>query len=311
MDALHAKNEADCRSYLGQAGGSYTQSWDYSAKMLEARYNRARCKALLGDTQGAIADLEAVALANRNYCVKVCADNDFAGLAAEFAALIKKLKSAAFIPAKKDYDRLKTLLAELAALSGKTAVTVPATFSEELPYFDVLDYAKDFKRNIPIVEKSIADRKAEMARNKQAKEKAEREEKEAKEKAEREVEAKEQLLKARERIAKYQVCIAAGNHHTVGLKADGTVVAVGDNKEGQCNVSSWRDIVAVAAGFGHTVMLKADGTVVAVGDNKYDQCNVSGWRNIGLRQEQGLCRYCGGKLGGLFTKKCKSCGKEN
>jgi len=26
---------------------------------------------------------------------------------------------------------------------------------------------------------------------------------------------------------------------------------------------------------------------------------------------QGLCRYCGGKLGGVFTKKCKSCGREN
>jgi len=26
---------------------------------------------------------------------------------------------------------------------------------------------------------------------------------------------------------------------------------------------------------------------------------------------EGLCRYCGGKLGGVFTKKCKSCGKEN
>jgi hypothetical protein len=28
-------------------------------------------------------------------------------------------------------------------------------------------------------------------------------------------------------------------------------------------------------------------------------------------EEQGLCTYCGGKLGGLFTKKCKSCGKKN
>ena len=26
-------------------------------------------------------------------------------------------------------------------------------------------------------------------------------------------------------------------------------------------------------------------------------------------EEQGLCNHCGGKLGGLFTKKCKSCGK--
>ncbi|NLO86339.1 MAG: chromosome condensation regulator, partial [Clostridiales bacterium] len=29
---------------------------------------------------------------------------------------------------------------------------------------------------------------------------------------------------------------------TVGLRADGTVVAVGENDEGQCNVSDWTDI---------------------------------------------------------------------
>ncbi|MCU5107940.1 RCC1 domain-containing protein, partial [Bacillus cereus] len=31
--------------------------------------------------------------------------------------------------------------------------------------------------------------------------------------------------------------IAAGRGHTVALKSDGTVVAVGRNKEGECNVS--------------------------------------------------------------------------
>ncbi|MGF2715997.1 RCC1-like domain-containing protein, partial [Bacillus cereus] len=36
--------------------------------------------------------------------------------------------------------------------------------------------------------------------------------------------------------------IAAGRGHTVGLKSDGTAVAVGRNKEGECNVSGWRDI---------------------------------------------------------------------
>ena len=66
--------------------------------------------------------------------------------------------------------------------------------------------------------------------------------------------------------------------------------------------------------------MKADGTVVAVGNNEKGQCNVSDWRDIGTMPEekikslqwqaQGLCKYCGGKLGGLFTKKCKSCGKE-
>ena len=78
--------------------------------------------------------------------------------------------------------------------------------------------------------------------------------------------------------------IAAGDTHTVGLRRDGTVVAVGWNGRGQCDVSGWRDIVAVAAGDfvfdGHTVGLRRDGTVVAVGWNYYGQCNVSGWRDI-------------------------------
>jgi len=38
------------------------------------------------------------------------------------------------------------------------------------------------------------------------------------------------------------VVVTAGNSHTVGLKADGTVVAVGHNDQGQCNTGSWRGI---------------------------------------------------------------------
>ena len=75
------------------------------------------------------------------------------------------------------------------------------------------------------------------------------------------------------------VAVAAGSH-TVGLKRDGTVVAVGSYNDGQCDVSSWSDIVAVAAGNYHTVGLKRDGTVVAVGYNKYGQCDVSSWSDI-------------------------------
>jgi len=136
------------------------------------------------------------------------------------------------------------------------------------------------------------------------------------------------------------IAIAAGASYTVGLRADGTVVATGYNKNGQCNTGSWRDIVAIAAGGSHTVGLKADGTVFAVGLNDSGQCNTESWRDIGPVNEekrqamleedkrsrleeqkrieqsnkwasQGLCRYCGGQLGGLFTKKCKSCGKVN
>ena len=50
--------------------------------------------------------------------------------------------------------------------------------------------------------------------------------------------------------------------------------AVSTRDQGQCDVSSWRDIVAIAAGDNHTVGLRADGTVVAVGENRYGQCNV-------------------------------------
>ena len=69
--------------------------------------------------------------------------------------------------------------------------------------------------------------------------------------------------------------------HTVGLKSDGTVVAVGANGCGQCDVDDWRDIVAISAGdSSHTVGLKSDGTVVAAGEKKYGQCNVSDWTDI-------------------------------
>ena len=74
--------------------------------------------------------------------------------------------------------------------------------------------------------------------------------------------------------------ISAGDNYTVGLKSDGTVVAVGDNSCGQCNVNHWTDIVAVTAGDSHTVGLKSDGSVIVVGDNSYGQCDVDSWTDI-------------------------------
>ena len=39
-------------------------------------------------------------------------------------------------------------------------------------------------------------------------------------------------------FAETKPMVAAGAYHTVGLKSDGTVVAVGDNSKGQLNVGS-------------------------------------------------------------------------
>jgi hypothetical protein len=77
------------------------------------------------------------------------------------------------------------------------------------------------------------------------------------------------------------IAVSAGYGETVGLKANGTIVAVGISDEKQCKISDWRDIVAISAEGGHTVGLKADGTVVAAGCNDHGQCNTSSWHNIG------------------------------
>ena len=74
--------------------------------------------------------------------------------------------------------------------------------------------------------------------------------------------------------------LAVGFYHTVGLQADGTVVACGDNSCGQCDVGALHGVSAVAAGAYHTVALHADGTVSALGRNSEGECNTAEWRNV-------------------------------
>ena len=68
--------------------------------------------------------------------------------------------------------------------------------------------------------------------------------------------------------------VSAGVYHTVGLRKDGTVVAVGDNRNGRCDVSSWTDITAVSAGDYYTVGVKSDGTVITTKLYDYGQSDV-------------------------------------
>ena len=69
----------------------------------------------------------------------------------------------------------------------------------------------------------------------------------------------------------------AGFDHTVLLREDGTVVAIGDDSEGQCSVPALppgRKYIAVAAGAFHTVLLRDDGTAVAVGRTDGGICDI-------------------------------------
>ncbi len=69
--------------------------------------------------------------------------------------------------------------------------------------------------------------------------------------------------------------VAAGFIHSVGLNAEGSVVAWGDNTYGQCNVPEPNtDFAAVSAGWYHSLGRKTDGSIVAWGLNNYGQCTV-------------------------------------
>ena len=72
----------------------------------------------------------------------------------------------------------------------------------------------------------------------------------------------------------------AGSHHIVAVTETRQALAAGNNADGQCDVSHWRDIVAVAAGSRHTVGLCADGSVLATGCNDDGQCEVGNWVDL-------------------------------
>jgi len=71
------------------------------------------------------------------------------------------------------------------------------------------------------------------------------------------------------------VAVAGGWYHSLGLKADGSIVAWGVNGDGQCNVPEPNSgFVAVAGGAMHSLGVKADGSIAAWGSDSWGMCNV-------------------------------------
>jgi alpha-tubulin suppressor-like RCC1 family protein len=71
------------------------------------------------------------------------------------------------------------------------------------------------------------------------------------------------------------VGLAAGGGFSLALRADGTVLAWGQNESGEGDVpAGLNNAVAVAAGIQHRLALRADGTVLAWGGSYYGQTNV-------------------------------------
>ena len=117
------------------------------------------------------------------------------------------------------------------------------------------------------------------------------------------------LAEKRKALEPAQHFIVCGDSHTVGLRADGRVLAAGYNEDGQCNVGNWRNVIAIACDSYHTVGLRADGTVVATGKNSDGQCGVSGWKlfytldTIAQTRERAALQAELAGLKGLFTGK--------
>ena len=82
-------------------------------------------------------------------------------------------------------------------------------------------------------------------------------------------------------VASDVTAVSAGYYHTMFLKSDSTLWAVGINEFGQLGdgttesrstpVQVASGVTAVSAGGGHTMFLKSDSTLWAVGGNEFGQ----------------------------------------
>lgn len=89
--------------------------------------------------------------------------------------------------------------------------------------------------------------------------------------------------KRRSKITDVQNIISVGMSHIVALKADGTVVATGDNQDGQCDVQDWKGIKSICTGYRFTAGLRYDGTVIVThGKASWNRfsLDVANWTDI-------------------------------
>merc|ERR1711924_136427 len=70
------------------------------------------------------------------------------------------------------------------------------------------------------------------------------------------------------------VQISAGYSHTVLLFSDGTVLGIGCNTSGQCELPKTNGFEQVSAGGAHTVLIRSSGDAMAFGANDQNQLDI-------------------------------------
>lgn len=90
------------------------------------------------------------------------------------------------------------------------------------------------------------------------------------------------------------VDVAAGQQYVVGLRADGTLTAQGNDGYGETNIDSWSNIVSIAAGWQQTAGLSADGRVFITGyKDKTLQPEIDKWPRVVSIDVGGGSRHAG------------------
>ena len=100
-------------------------------------------------------------------------------------------------------------------------------------------------------------------------------------------------------VASNVTAIAAGYYHSLFLKSDGSLWAMGDNEDGQLGdgTSGWdnyvnipeqivaNNVTAIAAGGNHSLFLTSDGSLWAMGDNSNGQLGDGTFNSTNLPEE--------------------------
>ena len=86
-----------------------------------------------------------------------------------------------------------------------------------------------------------------------------------------------ELEEERKVLRKFKNILSCQDDYVIGVKADGTCLAAGNNEHGKCNVSDWENIREIYTGR-YTIGLKDDGTCICT--NKTWNERLSEWTSL-------------------------------
>jgi alpha-tubulin suppressor-like RCC1 family protein len=117
-------------------------------------------------------------------------------------------------------------------------------------------------------------------------------------------------------VASNVTAIAAGYHHSLFIKSDGSLWAMGNNDYGDLGDGSTlatnkpeqvvaSNVIAVATGDEHSLFIKSDGSLWGMGENSNGQLGDGTWSNTNLPEQivaSGVIAVAAGAYHSLFLK---------